>query len=406
MLEPDMERSNAWGRLAMLSQLRWRRGEHWLKVRRLRRGQMSRSEAIILSALALPGLISIERRRQRRILGRGRYRGMEDLLDRERPDVVIHPSAFNGVYVNDLVLACRERGIPSIVIMNSWDNPSTKNTVDAHPDRLLVWGRQTAEHARRFMGIAPERIAVMGAAQFDIYTHRPAFDRGAFAASLGVDPNRKTLLYGASSILGGDHQRLRVIDAWCRGRGADAPQVVYRPYPWRRMEGEIAAILAEPWSHVHIQHSALRAKGDGDAGEAAKERFAALMLADGVISPLSTILLEGMLLERPVLCVYPEREMKLEFTPANAPLAHFQEIFRNQDVVMVRSDDEMGRGLDRLMDNLVDARVRESLSVTVRQIVAPFDRPYAERLCAYVEARTAPPTETASSATRTWAIAP
>src|SRR6185503_5812433 len=157
-LEPDYQRANAWGRLAMLAQLRWRPGEHWYKLRRLRRGNMSMRERLILGTLALPGLVQLESSRQRRMLSRGRYTALEDLLDRERPDVVIHPSALNGVYVNDLVLACRARGIPSVVIMNSWDNPSTKNTVDAHPDWFLVWGPQTADHAIRFMGIDPARV--------------------------------------------------------------------------------------------------------------------------------------------------------------------------------------------------------------------------------------------------------
>lgn len=384
-LAPDDERANAWGRLAMLAQLRWRPGLHWYKLRRLRRAKMTRNERLILNTLALPGIVNVESWRQRRILARGRYAGMEDLLDRERPDIAIHPSALNGVYVNDFVLACRARNIPSIVIMNSWDNPSTKNTVDAHPDLFLVWGAQTADHAIRFMGIPTERVVVMGAAQFDVYFHPPAFDRDATARELGVDPLRPIVLYGASSILAGDYTRLKIIDAWCRSRGTDAPQVVYRPYPWRRLEGEITAILNEPWTHVHIQRSALRIHADGDLGESAKERFAVLNLADAVISPLSTILLEGMLVERPVLCIYPEHEMQLEFTPANAPLAHFAEILRNPDVVMVRHDRELESGLARLMEMLRAPGVRASIAATARQIVTPFKDRYTERLCAFVE---------------------
>ena len=301
----------------------------------------------------------------------------------------MHPSALNGVYVNDFVLTCRTRGIPSVIIMNSWDNPSTKNTVEAHPDWFLVWGRQTAEHAVRYMGMPRERVAVMGAAQFDVYSHPPAFDRVGTARALGLDPARPILLYGASSILAGDYERLKLIDAWCQERGTNAPQVLYRPYPWRRLEGEIAAILSEPWSHVRVQESALRIHADGDLGETARDRFAALRLADAVISPLSTILLEGVLLDRPVLCIYPDGGMKLEFTPANAPLAHFAEIFGNPDVVMVRNDAEMALGLDRLMRHIGDDGVRARMTATAREIVSAFDEPYPERLCAFVEATVA-----------------
>jgi hypothetical protein len=143
--------------------------------------------------------------------------------------------------------------------------------------------------------------------------------------------------------------------------------------------------LNEPWSHVVVQKSALRIHADGDLGETARERFAALQAVDAVISPLSTILLEGMLMHKPVLCVYPEGEMKLEFTPANAPLAHFAEIFANPDVTMVRNDGEFAAGLDRLLGQIGDEAVRARIEATARQVVEPFREPYPERLNAFVE---------------------
>ncbi len=384
-LPPDMVRADAWARLARLSQLRWRPGDYWYKIRRLRRSQMGPRERRILTLLALPGIVQLESMRQRSLLARTRYAALEELLDREKPDIAIHPSALNGVYVNDFVLACRARGIPSVIIMNSWDNPSTKNTVDAHPDWMLVWGPQTVEHAVRYMGMTRDRVVACGAAQFDVYSHPPSIDRHAAASQVGLDPQRRSFLYGASSILAGDYARLKQIDAWCQSLGSAAPQVLYRPYPWRRLEGEITKILNEPWSHVVVQKSALRIHADGDLGETAKERFVALQAVDAVISPLSTILLEGMLMHKPVLCVYPEGEMKLEFTPANAPLAHFAEIFANPDVTMVRNDGEFAAGLDRLLGQIGDEAVRARIEATARQVVEPFREPYPERLNAFVE---------------------
>ena len=68
---------------------------------------------------------------------------LESLLDRVQPDVVIHPTALNGVFVNGIIQTCRARSVPSVLIMNSWDNPSTKNAVTGAPDFFLVWGNQT-----------------------------------------------------------------------------------------------------------------------------------------------------------------------------------------------------------------------------------------------------------------------
>ena len=77
-LAPDHARANAWGRLAMLHQLRWRPGDYWHKMRRLRRVQMSPKERAILALLALPGIVDFERWRQRRFLAQGRYAALEE----------------------------------------------------------------------------------------------------------------------------------------------------------------------------------------------------------------------------------------------------------------------------------------------------------------------------------------
>jgi len=79
---------------------------------------------------------------------------LDALLEDERPDVIIHPCVLEGAFLNDLIVATQARGIPFVVIMNSWDNPSTKQAMAGSPDYLLVWGEQTKRHAIEFVGVA------------------------------------------------------------------------------------------------------------------------------------------------------------------------------------------------------------------------------------------------------------
>jgi len=78
---------------------------------------------------------------------------LDALLEDERPDVIIHPCVLEGAFLNDLIVATQARGIPFVVIMNSWDNPSTKQAMAGSPDYLLVWGEQTKRHAIEFVGM-------------------------------------------------------------------------------------------------------------------------------------------------------------------------------------------------------------------------------------------------------------
>jgi hypothetical protein len=365
--------------------LRWRPGEYWWKIRRLRRLQMPRRERILLSILSLPGLATLETWHQLRKLTLTRFEALEQLLDRVRPNVVIHPTALNGVFVNDIIQTCRARSIPSVLIMNSWDNPSTKNAVTGVPDYFLVWGNQTADHARRYMGLDQNRIVVMGAAQFETYATENALSRSSCASQLGLNPIRPIFLFAASSILGSDYQRLKRLEAWCATKGSNAPQILYRPYPWRRIEGEIAAILSENWKHITVQKDVLATTGDGDFGETAISRKVAISAADGVLSPLSTIIVEAMLMKKAVMCVYPVHDMKAEFAPANAPLVHFREILNNPDVVVSRDDVELPLCMDAMLDKIGRTDHLDRLAKSVEFIVQPFSESYGARLCRFIE---------------------
>src|SRR4029079_19837720 len=48
-----------------------------------------------------------------------------------------------------------------------WDSLSSKTVVHEHPDRLLVWNELQAREAEELQGVAPERIEVVGAPNFD-----------------------------------------------------------------------------------------------------------------------------------------------------------------------------------------------------------------------------------------------
>ena len=75
---------------------------------------------------------------------------------------LIHPSVLEGHFINDLVEIGAARSVPTVAIMNSWDNPSTKRAIVGMPDWLLVWGSQTKMHAERYMRMPPARVVAFG----------------------------------------------------------------------------------------------------------------------------------------------------------------------------------------------------------------------------------------------------
>ena len=67
----------------------------------------------------------------------------------------------------DVIKVARRLGIPSAMLVFSWDNLSSKAVLNERPDRLLVWNDVQAREAVELHGIALERVSVVGAANFD-----------------------------------------------------------------------------------------------------------------------------------------------------------------------------------------------------------------------------------------------
>ena len=56
----------------------------------------------------------------------GKNNLLDNLISKNRPDLIIHPTVLNGLFVDDLAEICKVKKIPTLYLMNSWDNPDLK----------------------------------------------------------------------------------------------------------------------------------------------------------------------------------------------------------------------------------------------------------------------------------------
>ena len=52
---------------------------------------------------------------------------LENFIIKENPKLIIHPTVLNGIYVDDLIEIGKTLQIPTLYLMNSWDNTRVKN---------------------------------------------------------------------------------------------------------------------------------------------------------------------------------------------------------------------------------------------------------------------------------------
>jgi hypothetical protein len=319
---------------------------------------------------------------------------LERLLDEEQPDVILHPTVLEGLFVSDLVRAGEARRTPTVFVMNSWDNPAAKAMMVGYPDHLCVWGEQTRRHAVEHLRCPPERVVSLGAAQFDLYRRPPKVEPAVYRRSLGVPPTSKVLLYaGSSKGLNEIRHLVALEEAMEQGR-LPTCVVLYRPHPWRASpEGE-PEFHARRWTRV-IMDPAMEASYHASRRGAAmrvdladyEDTHVTLSAVDAVVSPLSTILLEAAMHGKPVAAYLPDEDMgRNRFLYTTANMAHFVDFFERVDCVRCESPEQLVQTCAQLLERAGDPAVSERLRKQCEYFVEPSERSFPDRLDALLTA--------------------
>jgi hypothetical protein len=117
------------------------------------------------------------------------------------PDILVAASAIMP-YSNETeyLKAARQLGIPTIVIVPSWDNLTTKGILHEIPDWLFVWTEGQVEEAEKFHNMPGERVICTGAPKYDPWFElKPVIAKEEFCQGLGINPSDPYALYLCSS---------------------------------------------------------------------------------------------------------------------------------------------------------------------------------------------------------------
>ena len=72
---------------------------------------------------------------------------------------IIHPTVLNGDFVQDLVEIGKYNNIPTFLIMNSWDNCTSRAFTHGNPTKYLVWGDSIKKMASENLNL-PKKISM------------------------------------------------------------------------------------------------------------------------------------------------------------------------------------------------------------------------------------------------------
>jgi hypothetical protein len=228
------------------------------------------------------------------------------------PDVVLLASvtAWRLPQIDHL-RAARELGRRTGICVFSWDHLSSKALLRNVPDRILLWNETQKQEAIGWHDMPADRIVVTGAQCYDQWFDRaPSRDRDAFCRAVGLESDKRFLLYVCSVMTPNPYESKFVLQWIEELRRSSDPLlqtagVLVRPHPERLDE----------WEGVSLErfgNAALYGRNPVSP-DAQADYFDSLYHSHAVIGLVTSAFLEAAIVGRPVYTpLLPEFEIYQE----------------------------------------------------------------------------------------------
>ena len=155
-------------------------------------------------------------------------KSLEKHIENIKFSIIIHPTSAYSPISNDIARISKKNNIPSIFIVDNWDNLSSKSILFFKPTALAVWGQQSREHAIEIQNFDKNNTHLIGTARIDHYyqyINKKTSSHFNFKYILflgtAIKFDEESALISLSNIL---KKNINLKDY----------KIIYRPHPWRQ----------------------------------------------------------------------------------------------------------------------------------------------------------------------------
>jgi hypothetical protein len=285
-------------------------------------------------------------------------------LEDNRPDVVVaSPYILPGSAEIDYIQAAGELKIPTVAIVLSWDNLTTKGTFHRIPDAVLVWNDALRQEAVTIHGVPSENIYLTGAPVFDFWSEmKPTLSYEEFCSEAGLDPGLPYILYLCSSkYISGDETEFvgQIGRTITQNKNQYNANILVRPHPlntaiWENAGNRMKEVTL--WPH-HVSWV--------DTVEAKQAYFNSIYHSRAVIGVNTSAFLEAALLDRPCLTFMSEHHRDRQ-----SERGHFRHLLNADFLEVTRNQDELAAAVGRILSG------RDSRKEQREKFVSDFIRPH------------------------------
>jgi hypothetical protein len=280
-----------------------------------------------------------------------------ELFRHYKPDLICLTEVFH--MAPDLWIlkrAVREK-IPTIAVVHSWDNLTTKGVFPAKPDKLVVWSDTMRREAVELHGYKQEDVFVAGAAQYDVFRDVETLpSRQEFFKRIGADPAKGLITYAMVPRTRFPNEFRVIEDLWDRlrkGAFVRPCQLLVRLYPLRG--SEIPPTLRNRPDLLLDLPGRPSIFPDRDVSLADLRHLATTMrYSDVVLNFASTISIDAAVCDTPVVCVcfdYGDPKSYLQSVHRWYDETHYQKLLSTGGVRMAYSLEEAVSHVNAYLEN-------------------------------------------------------
>jgi len=232
----------------------------------------------------------------------------EDISNTYKPDLIFTPTIYSLDDVR-LMRHAKKKGIKIVGMIKSWDNLTSKDPMFIKPDWLIVQNNLEKEEAIRMHNYPESNIFVSGLPQYDRFVNLPETRREDFFQRIGLDPNKKLIVYTAMGTWLAFHENdtIKLLSRFYKENLFSEPsQILVRLHPAYITEGEdisgLEGVTVDRPGTAKFASTALK----GDWKFEQKDfihLIDTLRYADVVINSGSTTIIDSAILDTPIVCV-------------------------------------------------------------------------------------------------------
>jgi hypothetical protein len=301
-------------------------------------------------------------------------KAIEQYLQHTQPQLVIFPGSAMDTYSHIVARTAKNNNIPTAMIITHWDFFSKKSTLRFSPNKIYVWGEDMRQMALVDSTLDADLVKVIGSPNLDRYRLGAAYDQQLARSSFGISSSSKVILFAGTSVPYDEVAVLQRLNYALEKAGNNDVTIIYRPHPrgWKR---ESAATM-DPcdMQFVIIDQPEYRTS-------ASPEHYLKLLSAiDGIVSPFSTMILEGALCGKPSLCIsFSDEINEFDFSITNTT-DHLQNVKNNSWSTVCDKSENLEDLFNAFLGTLGHVNENDDIKLGVKNIVYYDEDSYANRL--------------------------